>query len=471
MKRISSLAVVVLGCLLWGCADDLAADGPAEPLYRPGAAYTSLPIPPAGAVPSPQQAAWGDMEVNALVAYGVNTFTDREWGTGRESPNVFAPSALDAAQWVEAAKAGGIQGILLTAKHHDGFALWPSAQTDHSVARSPWRGGRGDLVRELADATRAAGLQFGVYLSPWDMHEPAFGTPAYDGFYRAQQRELIGRSSGTAGSIFEFWMDGAFGDDVPPSVRNGLDWRGYSDLVHSEQSDALVAFSRDIDWAGTEAGRAPDTYWNDRDGIWTPIECDMAFRQGWYWHPSENPKSVNEMVDVYFRTVGRGCVLLLGLAPDRRGLMEDEDVRRLAGWKRRLDRIFETNWAAYAPATASSTRAGADGWAPGAATDGDRASFWAADAASAWLEVDLGAPRRVSVVEVAEPVRYGQRVEAYHVEAFVGGGWVPAARGTTVGRRRLDRIRPITAQRWRLVIDGARADAAVSTFALYRGIP
>ncbi len=471
MNRIPFLVVAALGCLLWGCADDLAAEGADVPLYRPGAPFVSLPIPPAGAVPSPQQDAWGDMDVNALVVYGPNTFTDREWGTGRESPSVFAPSALDAAQWVAAAKGGGIRGIILTAKHHDGFALWPSARTAHTVARSPWRGGRGDLVRELGDATRAAGLQFGVYLSPWDMHEPTFGTPAYDAFYQAQQRELIGRPSGVAGPIFEFWMDGAFGDDVPQYVRDGMDWRGFSEAVYGEQPDALVAFSRDIAWSGTEAGRAPDTYWNDREGAWTPIECDMAFRAGWYWHPRENPKSVNEMVDVYFRTVGRGCVLLLGLAPDRRGLMEAEDVRRLADWKRRLNRIFETNWAAYAPATASSARAGDGGWAPGAATDGDRASFWAADTTSGWLEVDLGAPRRVSVVEVAEPVRYGQRIEAYHVEALVGDRWVTASRGTTVGRRRLDRIRTTTAQRWRLVIDGARADAAVSTFALYRGLP
>lgn len=404
------------------------------------------------------------MEINAFIHFSVNTFTDVEYGTGDEDPDVFNPTELDPSQWARVTKEAGMGGLVLVAKHHDGFALWPSSYTQHSVAYGQWRGGRGDLVRETATATHEAGLDFGIYLSPYDLHDSRYGTQAYNDYFMAQIYELTGPHVNSYGQLFEFWLDG-FGGVGGTTAE--LPYPAFHQEIRRYQPGILIAFSRDIDWSGTEAGEAPETYWNARDNSWIPIECDMPFRPGWFWHPNEDPKPLEEMVDVYFRTVGRDCVLLLGLAPDRRGLIEDEDVRRLQEWRQELDRLFETNVADNAPAVASSTRPGSDGWSPGAATDGEKDSFWAANEATPRLEVDLGAPRRVSIIEIGEPIRYGQRIEAFHVEAWDGTAWREVGRGTTVGRRRLLRIAPVVAQKWRLVIDGSRAVPAVHTFALY----
>ena len=461
----------LLACLaIAGCADSLGPTFDQAVPPRPDARYESPAIPAVGAVPLPHQLAWQDREVHALVHIGVNTFTGREWGTGGESPRVFRPSALGASQWADAARAGGVAGLILTAKHHDGFALYPTRHSDHSVAQSPWRGGQGDLVRETADAARAAGLAFGVYLSPWDRHEPTWGTAAYNDFYTAQLAELTDPAVGADyGDLFELWLDGAHGEEVTEAQRAVYDWAGWRDQIGRAQPSALVAFGPELRYGGNERGVGPETHWHPLDGRWSPIECVAPFRAGWFWHPDDGPKSLDALMDIYFASVGRDCTLLIGLAPDRRGLLEREDVDRLREWREAVDRLFATDLAAEAPAIASSTRPGSAGWAAGAATDGDPASFWASADTSAWVETDLGVPLTANVVEIREPVRFGQRIAAFRVEALVKGSWQTVARGTTVGRRRLLRFAPAEAQRWRLVVEDARGAPAVAQFSLYGG--
>ena len=458
-------ACLVATCLVAGCSE---APPSAPDETRVDVRYTSPAIPAFGATPTPAQRAWQDMEVTAFVHFGVNTFTGREWGTGDEDPAVFDPSALDALQWFEAARDGGVRGILLTAKHHDGFALWPSRHSDHTVAASPYRGGAGDVVAEAAAAARQTGLEFGVYLSPWDRHEPTWGTPTYNEFFLAQADELTNPTHATTyGRLFEFWLDGAHGDEVTQAQRDTYDVGRWEAFIRRRQPGVLIAFSADIGYSGNEGGFGPETHWKNENGYWQPNECNMPFRGGWFWHENEDPKSVDDLVDAYFRTVGRDCVLLLGLAPDRRGLLEDEDVARLREWRAALDRLFAENVVADLPAEATSTRPGDGGWAAGAATDGEPESFWAADETAAALTVELPEPESVSVIEVREPIRYGQRIAAFAVDAWDGSGWTEVARGTTVGRRRLLRIDPVTAWRWRLRIEDARAAPAVSEFKLY----
>ena len=450
--------------LALGCSDDLL--GP-EPMDR-GDVFVSPPIPSVGPTPTPTQMAWQDLEVTAFIHFGVNTFTGREWGTGREDPAVFAPTALDATQWAQAAYDAGIGGLILTAKHHDGFALWPSAHSGHTLAASPYRGGAGDVVRETADAAREVGIEFGIYLSPWDRREPSWGTPSYNDFYLAQMGELLSPDVGeNYGRVFEVWLDGAHGDGVTQAQLDTYDVGRWEGFIRRRQPGAIVAFSRDVLYSGNEGGAAPETHWNDSGGYWRPMECNMPFRTGWFWHAEEDPKPVDELVDAYFRTVGRDCVLLLGLAPDRRGLLEAEDVIRLGEWRRALDALFAVDLAEGQPATASSTRPGSGGWAPGAATDGDADSFWAAGEATGWLEVEPRGDWPVGVIEVREPIRYGQRIGAFAVEAWDGEAWREVARGTTVGRRRLIRVEPTRATRWRLRVEEARAAPAVSQFGLY----
>lgn len=462
-------ALLLLIALPVLAACDASGSGEIVPPPRPDARFVSPAIPVFGVTPPPQLLAWQDMEVNAFIHFGVNTFTDREWGTGDEDPSIFNPTALDTRQWAIAARDGGIRGLVLTAKHHDGFALYPTQFSDHSVANSPWRGGQGDVVEELAEATREVGLEYGIYLSPWDMHEPTWGTTDYNDFYVGQLNELINPLDGFGyGRPFQFWLDGAHGPEVTQAQRDTYDWNLWHHEIRRHQPGITIAFT-DVRWSGNEAGTAPETHWYEHRGRWSPIECNSPFRTGWFWHPDEDPKSLAQLMDIYFASVGRDCTLIIGLAPDRRGLLEDEDVVRLREWKAAIDHLFAVDLAAEAPSTATSTRAGSAGWAAGAATDGDLSSFWAADSPQATLTTDLGAPQDVSIVELREPVRFGQRVASYRVEAKVGDAWQEVARGTTIGRRRLLRFPVTRAQEWRVVIDSARADVALSQFALYTG--
>lgn len=449
---------------------------------------------PMGAVPTRAQLAWQRCETNLFLHFGVNTFTDREWGTGKEDPRVFNPARLDARQWVRAAKAGGFKIVILTAKHHDGFCLWPSKYTDHSVKSSPWRDGKGDVVRELADACREAGLKLGLYLSPWDRHEKTYGdSPRYNEYYKNQMAELLTNY----GPIAEVWFDGACGEG-PNGKRQEYDWEGFRALVRKLQPEAVMFSDAgpDVRWIGNERGTAGDPCWatvdpakvpypgapgdaviralqhGDPDGsVWRPGESDVSIRPGWFWHKKEDDqvRSVENLVDLYFKSVGRNSLILLNVPPNDQGLLSDTDVLRLAEFRGKLDSIFRTDLALGKKAAAGSTRGNDARFTPARALDGNADTYWATDdgVTSSWLEVDLGRPERFNISAVQEAIALGQRVESYHLEYQDGTSWKEFARGTTIGHKKLDRFDAVTAQRVRLVIDDARASPAIGSFGLY----
>ncbi|MBI4559753.1 MAG: alpha-L-fucosidase, partial [Candidatus Hydrogenedentes bacterium] len=346
------------------------------------------PLPP---VPSPEQLAWQELEYGMFCHFGLNTFHDLEWSDGTKDGATFNPTAFDARPWVRAAKDAGMKYLVITAKHHDGFCTFQTAQTDYGVRSSPWKGGRGDVIRAVSEACQESGVMFGFYLSPWDRHEPKYTQPeTYDGYFKDHLRELL---TGY-GAVGEVWFDGA------GSEGHVYDWAGYYALIRELQPDALIAIcGPDIRWVGNEDGVAPETLWNvqERDGakVWYPAECDVPIRMGhWFFHTDgeKNLRSVEEVLDIYYKSVGRGAVLLLNVSPDRRGLLPEKDVACLLEVRRILDDTFRTNLAVGKPVTASNIRGGDARFGPQNALDGDGAAYWATDdgVTSATLEIDLG---------------------------------------------------------------------------------
>ena len=409
-------------------------------------------------VPTPAQLAWQRDELALFLHFGVNTFTDREWGDGREDPAIFAPARLDARQWAGAARAAGFRAMILTAKHHDGFCLWPSRTTDHSVAKSPWRDGRGDVVREFVDACRAEGMKPGLYLSPWDRNAPAYGdSPRYNDLYAAQLTELL---TGY-GRIYEVWFDGANGEG-PNGRRQEYDWPRVFGLVRRLQPDAVMFSDAgpDIRWIGNERGAAGETNWSTMDPaavpypgapgdavlkalrtgdpagtVWRPGETDTSIRPGWFYHPAEDDKvrTVDELVELYFTSVGRNSKLLLNVPPTRDGLLHETDVARLAGMRARLGELFATDLAA-----------------------GRQAHWRSTGPRSATAEIDLGREAAVAIADLREDITRGQIVALYALDGSADGtSWRPLSRGTTIGCRKLDRFEPATVRHVRLSIDDA----------------
>lgn len=395
--------------------------------------------------PSPQQTAWQDLEIGVLIHFGPNTFMDREWGDGAADPHVFNPTALDAGQWVAAAKAAGARYVVLVAKHHDGFCLWPTAETAYSVKASPWRNGKGDLVREVADAAHKQGLKFGIYLSPWDRHEPRYRNNAqYDDYYRKELTELMTRY----GEITELWLDGA------GSEGHMYDFDSYVRILRTYQPNTLifadVGFLQygDIRWVGNESGYASEENWNvvDRLGYlrWRPAEADTPLRtEHWFWHPNDEKslKGLAELVETYHKTVGRGAQLVLGLAPDNRGLLPESDVARLRAFGDEIRRIYgpggeqpDEEWSSTAP-----------------------------------LEIETGEPAIFDRAVTRERLSGGQRVERYTIEAWDGSQWNRLAAGTTIGHKKIDIFPRTTASRVRLRIVAASAAPQILEFRLYDG--
>ena len=471
-----------------------------------GAAGGARPPAPYGPVPSQRQLAWHTLETYAFLHFTINTFTDKEWGYGDEDPALFNPTAFDADQIVRALKAGGMKAVILTAKHHDWFCLWPTTTTEHSVRRSPWRGGRGDVVRELSQAARLHGLLFGVYLSPWDRNSPHYGRPEYVRIYREQLRELL---TGY-GPIFEVWHDGANGGDgfyggarETRSIdrRTYYEWPATWEMVRRLQPNAVI-FSDvgpDIRWVGNESGYAAETSWatyspvgedggapapgftrwgeapeGHRNGaLWLPAECDVSIRPGWFWHEKENDrvKTPEQLFDLYFRSVGRGASFLLNVPPDRRGLLHEKDVESLRGFGELVRATFATNLAASARLSASSVRGGDRRFRPENLLDADRSTYWAVDdgVLNPSLEVDLGRPVEFDVVRLREEIRLGQRVEEWALDAWSEGGWTEIHRGTSIGACRLVRFPAVvTAARLRLRITRSPACPLLSDLGLFR---
>ena len=480
--------------------------------HRAGAAALFAPLhrvlhaaagpTPYGATPSARQLRWHQMETTAFLHFTVNTFTDKEWGYGDEDPNIFAPARFDADAIVEPLADSGMKGVILTAKHHDGFCLWPTATTDHSVRGSVWRGGKGDVVRDIADAARRRGLAFGVYLSPWDRHQAAYGTPEYLTIYRRQLTELL---TGY-GPIFEVWHDGANGGDGyyggarekrTIDKNTYYDWPRTWDLVRRLQPDAVI-FSDvgpDVRWVGNERGIAGDPCWDTYDPVgadggpaspgnvrekesptghrhgsrWLPAECDVSIRPGWFWHPAQNAKvkTPAELIQLYYQSAGRGANLLLNVPPNRDGLLQQEDVASLRAFGRYRRETFENNLAAGARIGASDAR---PGFPAVGLLDAGGDTFWASNDGVLTPEatIDLRTAATFQVIRLCEAIRLGQRIDSIAIDRWEAGSWQAVATATSIGARRLIRLeRPVTAARLRLRISQASASPALNGFGLF----
>ena len=425
--------------------------------------------------PTPAQLAWQQDELALFVHFGMNTFTDREWGDGREDPAIFAPARLDARQWARAARAGGFRAMILTAKHHDGFCLWPTRTTRHGVAGSPWRGGQGDLVREFVDACRAEGLRPGLYLSPWDRNNPAYGdSPRYNDLYCDQLTELLTNY----GPLAEVWFDGANGEG-PNGKKQVYDWPRVWALVRQRQPGAVMFSDAgpDARWCGNEQGSAGDPNWSTMDpaavsypgvsgpgviealqhgnpagAVWRPAEVDTSIRPGWFHHPAEDARvtSVDRLADIYLGSVGRNAKLLLNVPPTREGVLHDHDVARLADFHDRRRALFAEDLAAGRRVD----------WT----RDGDRRAV---------AHLDLGRPVTAGMIRLEEPIANGQAIARYVVEGSDAAGWRVLSRGTTIGYARLDRLAPgAPVRRVRVTIEEAVAapdPIAIELFATAAG--
>jgi len=484
-RRIGPMLAALLAI---GFAAALAS---AEEAAKPDAAAPAAATPAPGEVflptPSPRQLAWQELEIIAFAHFGVNTFTDKEWGDGKEDSEIFNPTALDARQWAKALKEGGVRMLILTAKHHDGFCLWPSAYTDHSVKSSPWRDGKGDVVKEVSDACRAEGLKFGVYLSPWDRHEPTYGdSPKYNQHFINQLYELLQNY----GAVSEVWFDGACGEG-PNGKRQEYDFPSFIAVVRKCAPGAVIFSDAgpDVRWVGNEKGYAGETCWStidrskvkigkadakylnkgDPDGPdWVPPECDVSIRPGWFYHPAEDDKvkSLEQLLDIYYASVGRNGVLLLNVPPDTRGLIHENDAARLKEFRKVLDETFRTNLARGRPVAATSE---AKDHAASRAVDGNGDTWWEAaeGAGDATLTIDLGGQALFNVIMIQEMITQGQRVEEFRLDAWDGAGWRAIGKGTTIGHKRLLRGPDTKTDKLRLVITKSRGAPTVREFGLY----
>lgn len=417
--------------------------------------------------PSPAQLAWQDFEIGVIIHFSTNTFLNREWGDGTASPSVFNPSHVDTDQWMRAAKAGGAKYVVLVAKHHDGFALFPSKQTDYSVKASPWLEGKGDLVRLASDSAHRAGLGFGVYLSPWDRHDSRYPDPAaYDKYYLAQLTELASHY----GPLTEFWLDGAgSGGRTYDFDKIVQDLRTYqpNTVVFA---DAALYKNADARWVGSEDGTVPYENWNvlDRTGYlrWRPVEADTPLRKlHWFWHPNDEAslKTVDELVDIYNKTVGRGAQLMLGIAPDDTGRLPDSDATRLREFGDAIQRLYgsEHNLARQATHILNDPA--------NAAIDDNPSTFWSAPERHATLEVRFDKPVTFDRTLTMEWLNEGQRIEEYSIEAWQNGTWKTLIHAQAIGHKKIDIFPVTTAQRIRLNLLSTVGSAGIREFQVFNG--
>ena len=455
---------------------------------------------PYGAVPSEEQLAWYDMEMNAFIHFTINTFTDKEWGYGDESPALFNPSELDTDQWMSVLEETGFSGTILTAKHHDGFALWPSAYTEHDIASSPYKDGKGDLVKEVSEAAKAHGLQFGVYLSPWDRNRADYGEESYITYYRNQLKELF---TGY-GPVFEMWFDGANGGDGyygganeerKIDRQNYYDWPTTLKMVDSMQPQVLFFSDAgpDLRWVGNERGIGGETHWNTittdtlyagKAGIeellqsgtkngksWIPAEVNTSIRPGWFYHASEDSlvRSPENLFELYLTSVGRGSTLLLNIPPDRRGLFHENDVASLRGFRKILDSVFAENLAEKATATATPVRGDKPIYAADKVLDGDAETYWATNdgVTTGSIELSWDAPQTLNYISLQEYIKLGQRVAAFTVSVWEDGAWKEVQNQTTIGHKRILKLNGVETSKLKIVITEALACPLISNIEVY----
>ena len=456
-------------------------------------------------VPTPQQAAWQQMELTAFLHFGINTFTGREWGDGQEDPAIFNPTELDAEQWVRTLKDAGFKMVLLTAKHHDGFCLWPTATTKHSVASSPWKNGQGDVVKELRNACDKYDMKFGVYLSPWDRNAECYGdSPKYNEFFIRQLTELLTNY----GEVHEVWFDGANGEG-PNGKKQIYDWDAFYKTIQQLQPKAVMAImGDDVRWVGNEKGLGRETEWsatvltpgiyarseenNKRLGVfskaedlgsramlekatelfWYPSEVDVSIRPGWFYHPEEDDrvKTVDELTDLYYRSVGHNATLLLNFPVDRDGLIHPTDSANAVNFHQNVQKQLAHNLLAGLSPKASDERGRT--FSAKAVTDGDYDTYWATndDVISATIEFDLPQAEKINRMMLQEYIPLGQRVKSFVVEYNQAGEWIPVKfneETTTIGYKRLLRFETITTDKIRVRFTDSRACLCINNIEAY----
>jgi alpha-L-fucosidase len=455
------------------------------------AAIAVEPPAPYGPVPAEAQLCRQTNEFYGFLHFTVNTFTDREWGNGDENENIFNPADFDADQIVRIAKMAGMRGLILTCKHHDGFCLWPSAYTDHSVENSTWENGKGDVVKSISESCRNHGMRFGIYLSPWDRNSARYGTPDYITYYRNQLRELLTRY----GPICEVWFDGANGgsgyyggarETRTIDKHSYYDWSNTWQIVRELQPNAVMFSDAgpDIRWVGNENGHAGDPCWDtidpkgwcpgDADGAqlsrglrenppdaglrWIPAECDVSIRPGWFYHAGEDNKvkTPRELVDLYYKSIGRGASLLLNIPPDRRGQIHSNDVASLRGFRRILDETFANNLARNAKVTASNVRSNDSKFSAENVVKEDGNKYWATDdsVTNADLIFDFAQPVTFNVVRLREYLPLGQRVDNFSLAERQDGKWAEFAHGASIGNCRLVKSERVSSTRIRVRFNG-----------------
>jgi alpha-L-fucosidase len=456
------------------------------------------PPQPFGPVPSGRQLAWHEMEYYMFVHFTVNTFTDKEWGYGDESEAVFNPTELDCRQWARVARDAGMKGIIITAKHHDGFCLWPSKYTNHSVKNSTWREGKGDVLKDLRSACNEFGLKLGVYLSPWDRNSSVYGTPEYLNYYRNQLRELLT----DYGDIFEVWFDGANGGDgyyggarEKRKIDNKTyyDWPNTHKIVRELQPSAVMFSDAgpDVRWVGNENGTGSLTNWcllkkddmypggdfaailgeGHEDGnYWVPAEVDVSIRPGWFYHQNQDSlvRSPENLMELYYSSVGRNSNLLLNVPPDRRGLLHENDIKSLLAFRELINKEFATDIARGKKATATTFRG--KGYEASKVNDGDPETYWATKDSQTTGEIiiNLGKETEINRIMLQEYIKLGQRVQKFKVSAYSNGEWQPLIDGTTIGHKVIRIFPVILTSEIKITISKSKACPVISNIELYR---
>ncbi len=443
---------------------------------------------PYGAIPTERQLIWHNMKYHAFIHFGPNTFTDIEWGHGDESPDIFNPTELDCRQWAKVIKEAGMEGAIITAKHHDGFCLWPSEYSTHTVRESRWRDGKGDVLKDLSEACREYGIKFGVYVSPWDRNHPTYFTDKYNGVFKKMLEEVLTNY----GDVYYVFFDGAFSVG-PDGKRQEYDWEGFIEVVRRCQPNAVIFSDAgpDVRWIGNERGYAAETNWctvkkgafypgiggiNDQlqtgheDGeLWIPSEVNTSIRPGWFYHKQEDDKvkSLSSLIDNWYHSVGMNGNFLLNLPPDTRGLIHENDIERLTELKKYLDVAFNTDLAAKASAKATNIRG--KSFDAKKAIDRDPRTYWATDddVLSASIELDFGNPIEVNAVMMQEFIQLGQRVRSFAIEAFLDNGFTQIRSGTTIGNRRIIKFEPISTGKLKISLV-AKACPLISNIEVYR---
>ena len=454
-------------------------------------------LAPYGPIPTENQMRWQEMESYAFVHFSVNTYTDQSWGNGDEDPKIFNPTELDCRQWARVCKESGMKGIIITAKHHSGFCLWPSKYTEYSVKNCPWKNGKGDIVREMADACKEYGLKLGIYLSPWDRNHPDYGKPEYITYFRNQLRELLTNY----GDIFEIWFDGANGGTgyyggarenrkIDRTVY--YDWKNTYKLIRELQPKIVIwndgGDRADLRWVGTEAGFVGETNWSllnatgevpenmlrygvENGDSWVPGEVNTSIRPEWFYHPSEDTKvkTLPQLMDLYYNSIGRNGTLLLNFPIDTKGLIHSTDEKAGIEFAKAVKEAFALNLVEKKKATATNVCGNSSNYAANKAIDNDANTFWATDdnVKTASLTINLGKSTTFNRFLAQEYIRLGQRVRAFTVEAFVEGKWKEIAKATTIGYKRILRFPSVTATQVRFNITDSKSCPLISNIGLY----